>query len=267
MPDFSSAKAARADEESGAMSSPFRDGEPRVFRKWSCPRALTIAAYTDGVLGGPKRGWVEFHLARCAWCRLLVADIIEAGRETEMPAAPAELVQRAISSVERRPASRKWLVWAPAGALAAVTLVTMLVGPAWHRTEELTIHAPSAPAPPLIAEAEPPPSPAVTTPRREIVRGTEQTQLLSVVVPRNGSVIRSHMPEFIWTPIPQSRHYEVRVVRSDGEPVWKGETEKAGMQLPADLQLQSGVYFVWITASLGDGHTTKSSPVRFRVSR
>lgn len=75
------------------------------------------------------------------------------------------------------------------------------------------------------------------------------------------------MPTFTWTTISQSRHYEVRVVRSDGEPVWKGETEKPAMQLPAYLHLQDGVYFVWITASLDDGHTAKSPPVRFQVRR
>jgi hypothetical protein len=67
--------------------------------------------------------------------------------------------------------------------------------------------------------------------------------------------------------MPQSRKYEVRVVRSDGDLVWEGQTDKSAVQVPAEVTVKEGSYFVWITAFLEDGHTAKSAPVHFLVKQ
>jgi len=125
---------------------------------------------------------------------------------------------------------------------------------------------PPSPSPPLIAKSEPAVAPRI--PVREIVRkNTSEEPLPSIVLPRPDSVVTRERLKFAWKPIPHSRYYEVRVVTTDGDLVWEGQTEKSDLQPPSDVALQNGSYFVWITAYLADGRVAKSSPVKFVVKR
>jgi hypothetical protein len=73
--------------------------------------------------------------------------------------------------------------------------------------------------------------------------------------------------QFSWKPIPHSRNYGVQIVKSDGDLLWEGQTDKSVLQLPTEVTLGDGAYFVWITAYLEDGRTEKSEPVRFQIKR
>ncbi len=242
----------------------WRSNESKLKRDSWCPSDAMIAAYTDGVVGKRRRSWVELHLARCVRCRLLVADVIKAQRQSVLPAAPSALVAQAVALVGTRSASRKW-TWAPVGALAAILLVAAL-DLTVRRPEQLILQsAPALPAP-VIAKTES--APILKTPAPEIVRGLRTAEgQVDVLYPPTESVIHGEPLQFRWKPIPHARSYEVRVVKADGDLVWENEAEKSPLQMPADVALKNGSYFVWITAFLENGRTAKSVPVPFQVKR
>jgi Putative zinc-finger len=259
MPDTTSPKVTMADEDFGRETDRTM---PR--RRWNCPGDLMIAAYADGTLGQLKKSWVEFHLAGCQRCRLLVAEVIKAQRETDLPLPPLKLKWKAISLAERKPASQRW-VWAPAGVLAAIALLAVF-SVMLRKPERLIVVAPPAPSAPLIAKAEP--AATHSAPVREIERKRASLQLFpSVILPQPDSVVRRERLEFGWKPILHSRYYEVRIVTSDGDLVWEGQTEKSDLQPPSDVAMRDGSYFVWITAYLADGRVAKSPPVKFLIRR
>jgi hypothetical protein len=147
-------------------------------------------------------------------------------------------------------------------AIALLAIVTVVL----RKPQQLVNVSPSAPAGPLVAKSEP--LPAFHTPVKDVVRKRATLELLPIILfPQADSVMHSHKPQFRWKAIPQSRTYEVRVVRSDGDLVWEGQTDKSALQVPAEVSFQNGSYFVWITAHLENGRTAKSAPVRFLVKR
>jgi hypothetical protein len=262
MPDTNSPKVPIADEDFSAMLIGTDQELPR--RKWTCPGDPTIAAYLDGMLGKLGTRWVGFHLSSCQRCRLLLADVIKAQRESDIPLPPVELMQRAISLAERRPTPRKWIL-VPATATAAVVLFVMATI-VLQRPEQLTPLSPRAPSAPLIAKSEPAVAPRATIP--EIVRKPRTAELTpTMLTPTPGSVVATKQLHFSWKPLSHARDYAVRVVTSDGDLVWEGQTERSSVQFPPDVPLAKGSYFAWITASLADGRTAKSPPVRFLVKR
>lgn len=262
MPDTNSSRVSVADEDFAAMLIGTDQELPR--RKWSCPGVPTIAAYVDGMLGKLGTRWIEFHLSSCQRCRLLLADVVKAQREADLPLPPVELMQRAISLAERRPTPWRW-VWVPATATTAIVLFAIATI-ALHKPEQLTLLTPRAPSPPLIAKSEPAVAPRATIP--EIVRKPRTTELTPrMLSPTPGSVVATKQLHFSWKALSDARDYAVRVVTSDGDLVWEGQTERSSLQFPPDVPLVEGPYFVWITAHLPDGRTAKSPPVRFIVKR
>jgi len=259
MPETNSPKVTMAEEDFGSEKDRTMPG-----RRWNCPGDPMIAAYADGTLGQLKKSWVEFHLAGCQRCRLLVAEVIKAQRETDLPLPPLELKWKAISFAEQNPSPQRW-VWVPAGVLAAIALLAVF-SVILRKPEQLIVVSPAAPSAPLIAKAEL--AATHSTPVREIERKRASLQLFpSVIVPQADSVIRRERLEFGWKPIPHSRYYEIRIVTLDGDLVWEGQTEKSDLQPPSDVAMRDGSYFVWITAYLADGRVAKSSPVKFFVRR
>ena|SRR5436190_13107505 len=263
MPDINSPEVNGVEEHLGMLFE-HKPDQARLCRKWSCPGDHTISVYADGVLSKPRRAWIEFHLARCQRCRLLVADVIKAQREPALSVPPVQLVQKAMGLVGRRPATRQW-VWAPAGALAGIALlavVTVVV----RKPEKLVVVSPPVPSAPLVAKNEP--AAAVRTPVGDVVRKPRTPEFVpTILAPQADSIVSKDRLRFRWKPIPQSRNYEVRVVQSDGDLVWEGQTDKSALRLPSDVTVKDGSYFVLITAYLEDGRTAKSAPVRFLIKR
>jgi Putative zinc-finger len=263
MPDTSSPKVTRAEENLPIM---FFERDPDLTllsRKLSCPGDHTIAAYADSTLSKYRRAWVEFHLSRCERCRLVVAHVVKAQRESDQ-SLPPQVIQKAMGLAGQRTAPRRW-VWAPVGALAAIALLA-IVTLVLRKPQQLVNVSPPAPAAPLVAKSEP--LPGLHTAVKEVVRKRGTPELLPIILfPQADSVMHSDKPQFRWKAIPQSRTYEVRVVRSDGDLVWEGQTDKSALQVPAEVSFQNGSYFVWITAHLENGRTAKSAPVRFLVKR
>jgi hypothetical protein len=261
MPDINSPKANMAKENSSTLLG---TKDQTMWRRWSCPGDLTIAAYADGALGDCRKAWIGRHLASCQRCRHLVAETVKAQRDTELLGPPEELRWKALELVGRRPASPRW-VWVPAGALAAVAVLVVAIV-VLRKPEQLIMPSLPSSAAPMIAKSEP--AGAARTPVSDIERKPTSAELLpSVIVPHADSIVRRERLEFGWKPVPHSRYYEIRIVTSDGDLVWSGQTEKSKLRPPTDVAVQGGSYFVWITAYLEDGRVAKSPPVKFGVQR
>lgn len=230
-------------------------------RGWRCPREGVVAAYLDGALEDAQKARVEKHLAGCAYCRTLVADIVKLRRVSDLPAAPPALVRRARASVRANPRRFGW-GWAAAtaGALAfSVLAMTVL------RTPEATLR-PSWPAPrgPLISKSVPT-SPAVL-PNSELARKPRSTEYLPTIVsPHPNSIVARAHVNFRWNSVPNALRYQVRLVTSEGDLIWEGVSTSTHLEFPEGQALDSGKYFVMVSAVMDNGKMRKSNPVEFQV--
>jgi hypothetical protein len=237
-------------------------------RKWMCPGDYTLAAYADCALGKIRKRWLESHLASCQRCRLVIADVIKSQRKPDLAFPPFEVRRKAIDAIDPVPQrSVPWTrVWASTGALAGIGLVaTFLV--VFHKTEQLIVLEPPAPAAPLIAKSERPASTFRPPVHNTVRKPSTAEPIITMLSPQPGTVVTGGPLRFSWKPISQSRNYEVRVVRRDGDLVWESGTQDSAIAVPSAVELGEGSYFVWITAYLEDGRVIKSAPVRFRVKR
>jgi len=263
MPDNHSPEVPGTGEDS-PITAFEHELDETVSRKWWCPGDHIVATYADGGLSKRRRAWIENHMSNCLRCRLLVADVLKAQRESHVAPAPIQLIQRAKGLASPRRAPRLHL-WAPAGALAGIALLIGMTKIA-YKPESIIAHPVPAPAAPMVAMSEPPPAPRSQVP--DVVRNAKIPALAPILLtPRPDGMMSSNQLRFSWKPFPHTRNYEVRIVKSDGDLIWAGETAESALQVPSNLALQDGSYFVWIMASLDDGQRMKSAPVRFFVRR
>ena len=264
MPDTNFPEVTRAEKNLLIMLFEPKPDQKLLRRKWLCPGDHAIAAYADGVLSKRRQAWIEFHLLGCERCRLVVAGIIKAQREFDLPLPPVDIMRKAMCLDAQLPVPRQW-IWASAGAMAAVALLAM-VPFVLRDSPQLVVMSPRPPAAPLVAKSEAPP--LLRTPVKDVTRKRATPELLlTILSPENDAVMPSDRVEFRWKSVSHSRNYEVRVVRSDGDLVWEGQTQRSALQVPAKLGVKDGSYFVWITAYLKDGRTVKSAPVHFLIKR
>ena len=233
-------------------------------RRWHCPKDKVIAGYVDGMLTETRTSEVGRHLADCGYCRALVADIVKIGREAEAPAAPDALNEKALAIVP--PMTRKWRrIWAPAVALGAFAVCAMIALTLRPPPGRPVVPSRLAPAAPVVSETGPQPS-AGTVPG-EIVRNQAPPQLSpSIISPKADSAVTRKTLGFYWTAVPHSLYYQVRIVTSEGELVWEGQSNGTRLELPGDTALRNGKYFVLVSAFLENGHVMKSDPVRFQIA-
>jgi hypothetical protein len=265
MPDAQTAKVSMAEEE---LKSKFReDGgeQTRGSRKWNCPKDEAIAAYVDLSVDARARSRIESHLADCGYCRGLVADVVRM-KGSDAPAIPVQLKQRAAALAAPRSRSLQWILWPATAAGAACVLIVTL----WVRSPQQAIvpsPAPTASAPAAAVIAKSEPAPTLRQQSGEVERKLAPTGHLPVLIfPKQDKVVAPEQLEFRWKGIPRSRYYEIRVVTSEGDLVWSGQSEQVDLKLPSDLKLKDGAYFIWISAYMDDGRVQKSATVRFQVS-
>jgi hypothetical protein len=255
MPESNSPKMTMADEDGTDQDVP--------KRKWSCPPDDAVASYVDGTLLRNRKGVVEAHLARCERCRKVVADIIKDQREIDLPTPPSALAYKTIAAATTNGIAKRW-VWIPAGAVATLAVMLLVVSGTLRHSREPMLPSSHTPSAPIIAKLMLEGTPIKPVP--DVVRKiTVADRLPSIILPQPGSVVASARLNFIWKQIPQARSYRVRVVKSDGDLVWEGETEESRLALPSNFRLKNGSYFVWITSYFANGRTIKSSPVSFSV--
>jgi hypothetical protein len=86
-----------------------------------------------------------------------------------------------------------------------------------------------------------------------------------MIEPRPESVAHRDGLRFRWEPMGNVAHYELRVVNSEGDLLWESEASEPSAQLPPDVSLRPGQYFVWVEAYLKDGRIVKSNTVHFAI--
>lgn len=236
----------------------------RPTRRWFCPGAQAIASYVDGVLPGARRSRVQSHLADCAYCRTLVADVVRIGRGTDLPGAPASLAQRATAFVtdgHRRPRR----IWITSAALGAAVVCTFIAVTFLRNPQPLAPPSRLAPAAPPIPETRA--LPPVNRPEPDRVRNQTSSQPSpSVLAPKAGSSVTLWPVRIEWMPVPKAVYYQIRIVTSEGDPVWEGQSNGTSLDLPKDAPLKNGKYFVLLSALMEDGHIRKSNPVNFQIA-
>ena len=265
MRDAQTNKVGMAEEELKPRSR--KDGGNQGFasRSWKCPKDEVIATYLDRNGDATTRSRVESHLADCAHCRDLVADVVKMN-ESDLPAIPVQLKQKAVAVAAPRSRRMQWILWPAVATGAACALIVTL----WFSSpQQVNLPTPpAATAPTVIAKSEP--APTLRQPSREVERNlAASSHVPALIFPQKNNVLTAQQLEFKWNAIPQSRYYEIRVVTADGDLVWSAQSENLKLKPPSDLELKDGAYFVWISAHLEDGPVQKSAPVRFviRASR
>jgi Putative zinc-finger len=233
--------------------------------RWLCPDDHTVASYIDGRLSRYKRWWIEFHLARCPACRLVVADVVRTERETAVQSVPVALVSRAAELSRRR--SFSWRVtWIPAATLGVVALAMAMGFVFLRQRQRLLVIAPSSPTAPLIAKSDPPR--VANKPVVQVERSSRNPELVPILIsPRPNIPVTAKRLHLTWKAVPQANNYLVRLVGAEGDMAWEGQSEKSVLQLPSDLMLKDGNYYVLITAYLPDGRVAKSPPARLVVKQ
>jgi Putative zinc-finger len=239
-----------------------RGVERQSGRRWTCPSSTRIAAYVEHSLSDPERSRINRHLASCPYCRGLVSDTVKELQTTDVLEPPAELLERARVHVLSKSKRRVW-EWVPvtaAGVLATAVIVVIALAP----PQKLTIPERPSPAAPILSE--PKPTKPVTPSERETIRGLESPENApSFLFPRPDSVVPGNQLELRWVSVRGSLYYRIRILTTDGDLVWEGNSTVTHIQLPTRVSLKAGKYFALASAMLKDGRTAKSTPVEFRV--
>jgi Putative zinc-finger len=225
----------------------FKEGSGKAERRWGCLTESEIAAFADRRMTGQGKERLESHLERCSSCREQVA-FLAGFDETETPqAVPAAWLARARDLAGSRGQRRPVWRW---GAAAAAAACLVLVA-------TLTLQRPRQGA-----RSVPAPTPAAS------VRGrTSFSPLPKLIFPGSGTSVSSGGLRFRWKSVEDAREYEIDVVTTSGDLVWKEQTEDTSASLPPKVILTPGEkYFVWVRAYLRENKAVQSGAVPFVIS-
>ena len=261
------------------LLDPDSRSEPK--RTWRCPGENELAAYVDGQFAGIKRQRLEGHFANCDWCLEVLAFLGQSVAPPEPDLVPGHLLTRArMLGKDERVNTRRWS-WVTATAAACILIVAVFM--VWRLRTQQT------PVPPtdLVAQNQTTPAPSLQPtvalepserpievsekPKRteaspSMVRGANRQKTPTILTPRDGAVIRRDKA-FVWSPVESAQSYEVKVVTSDGTPVFRESVTETQLPLRLQSALQPGSeYFVAIEAKLSDGRVIRSKLVKFRVA-
>ncbi len=235
----------------------------------ACPDAMTLAAYTEGRLGGRELAECEAHLAACGHC---TADLAALGRELAglevEPGVktPAWALARAQGLVEARTAVVDARAEARDEARVEARASQASGGRGWMvfarlRAGSWTMAAMAATAIILLAQLPPPGAvgPAV--------RGSRPTPTIVLNSPIDGANLTAVRGILSWQAIPGAGSYHVTLVDASGNPVWEAETTSTQIAIPATLPLTAGAPYSWWVKTLLDSGEEVESPIgRFTVS-
>jgi hypothetical protein len=234
-------------------------------RRWNCPSNARIAAYLEQRLEPKERSRFEAHLADCDFCLDIIGGLVRQQRTPELAEAPAPLVSKAANPLPAKTGwriSRRWvLVPASVALIVAAVLLQRSLQP------EPSLASISAPT---VKKSRPPAAllnPPSQLPEEQYLRKLAPVQTVEVLEPQPESVVLRERLRFRWKAVGDVAYYELRLANSEGDLMWQGQESNPVAQLPADLPLQPGRYFVWVRAYLHDGRTIKSDPVPFTISK
>ena len=257
------------------------DSRSEPKRTWRCPSENELAAYVEGQFAGIKRQRLEGHFANCDWCIEVLAFLGQGVEPPSPESVPGHLLTRArlLARAERVKGRRRQWSWATAAATACILVVAVFI--VWRlRTEQASVppadlvaqhQASTTPSlqPTVAPERSQRPVEASDKPKRtdtNKTRGTSEPITPAIISPRDGGMI-SKSKAFKWSTVDNAQFYEVKVVTSDGTPVFKESVIDTQLPLRLQTALQPGSeYFVAIEANLSDGRVIRSKLVKFRVA-
>ena len=158
---------------------------------------------------------------------------------------------------------RSWLL-APAAVVAIIFAVATTMLP--RHQEQAIIPPPHSVSAPVVAKsaAAPNAKPRVADVQRSL---PTVNPTLHITFPRAGGVFQNGPSQIRWNGVPESGSYEVSIVASDGDLVWKSETRELALELPPNVSLKDGSYFISVTSYLPNRKMVKSKPISFVVKR
>ena len=233
-------------------------------RGFNCPTDSQIAGYLEHGLEQKEKSRFEAHLADCEFCLSAVGSLVRQQRLPVTVELPVHLHQKAIDIV---PVKAGWRVpwkWLLVPALAGLIIMVFIR----HRSPQPETLMSSAPIATVGANQSPKSIPRVPPqiPEKQYVRKSATRRAdLQLLEPGPNSVRRMQAVRFRWTPIANAIYYEVRMVNSEGNVMWRGQESTPTAQLPPNLSLQPAKYFVWVTAYLNDGRTVESDARAFWI--
>ena len=234
-------------------------------RSWKCPSDTRVVAYLEQRLKAEERARFEDHLSDCDFCLDVIGGLVRQQRTLEQPVVPAGLVAKA----DALPVTTWWRVYRPwilVPALAALVVASaVLLRPLQLGQTSDSIYAPPAErSRPPVAVLKNPSQPSEEQYVRKLATPVETVEVLE---PQSESVVLRERLRFRWGAVGNAASYEVRVVNAEGDLLWQGQESKPTAQLPPDLRVRPGAYFVWVRAFMHDGRTIKSDPVPFTISK
>jgi hypothetical protein len=247
-------------------------------RTWRCPDENELAAYVNGQ--PMDRQKLERHLADCKPCRQTTALLVAHFDPNE--AIPPAVLARA-RSLGGSAHTVKWnWGWTVAAATACLLIVASVV--LWkfwsvktvRPSTELVAKVTEAPLPGKESVATVNPSAPVQAPHVEkpkpggtqapLVRGSESGPKLTLVFPREGSLVHLPLQTLRWLPVPDATFYEIKIVTEDGAAVVTQTTNNPELLLATDTLRPGSKYFVTVIAHLVGNRTIRSGLVKFRTA-
>jgi hypothetical protein len=207
------------------------------------------------LLTGEARQRFLAHLADCDYCMARMG-LLKRAREDAPEQAVSELTMaraRRLARGRKQPVIRRVSRWA---AAAVVVLGVLFVFKSYSPV-------PAGPGVGDLPSGEPV-SEALAP--RQIRNLNTDVVKLEVLKPENGAIMNTDDLGFSWTGVPGSLHYDVRLLTEDGDILWQDQVESTELELPGNLQLDSGTeYFFRVDAYLASAKHISSKHVAFSV--
>jgi len=217
-----------------------------------CPEDQQIAEYYDEVLPERERHTLERHLADCRFCLARIGMLQRLEQDQTSRRIPEDVLATAKTlrhePVQRRRATPFW---------AAAAVIVIAVG-AFYQLLPLSQVGQNAL-----------PRTHLDEPSSEL-RETRTIDPVAIgprfLSPPEGVTVAAGNNLFIWTPVPDSLYYQVRVVSDAGDLLWQERVDGTEWRLPGGLNLSPGVeYFVRVDAYLTDAKALQSDYLLFRL--
>jgi hypothetical protein len=218
-----------------------------------CPEDQEIAEYFDGVLPKEELSRLERHLADCRYCLARVGMLGRLDAHHSDRRIPGDVLATAKAIAPKVPGRRQ--KWVPAWAAAA--LVVLAVG-VLSQLDSTGQRGPESI--PSVKSVE------QSGNRRETRSANSTVPGPSFLSPVESPATIPTGYFFRWTPVANSRFYQVRIVSDNGDLLWQERVTGTEWKIPAGTQLIAGAeYFVRVEAFLTDTRSLKSEYLPFQV--
>ena len=207
-----------------------------------CPEDGQLLRLLGDSLEWQDRELLETHAADCEHCIALLGRI---GRLEALDPAEniSEITMARARKLLQRPRTEFAMGrWAAAAAVVVVIFAAYQFGPGAG-----------------VPETEAVPAPEIRNLDHDAYRPT-------ILSPRDGLGVGVPGGEFRWSAVPDTLHYNVRIVSVDGAMLWQEQVQDTEWRIPDDLGLVAGhEYYFRVDAYLRQAKTIRSRHVMFTV--